>query len=220
MPLVISWSEDLFPEADDGGRSVATDAKRIEVDAVVQLRHERSATLTEREVEDGVDLSEHKRPNQRRFSMEVMITNTPLGNTPDGGDQARLVTDPESGRQVFDAEFDRVGTIFELLEALVEQPVEVTVETDERQYERAQLVSMTAPVIAEDAIRFSLDGVEPRYAQTRTVENAIPLRPRGGTTDQAGQGGSSSEDTDGDTAERSVAAAVVDAVAEFTGLGG
>ena len=160
----------------------------LEFDAVITEGHEVTATLTEHPVERGADLSDHKRPGPRMLRLEGLVTNTPLGALPLTGGLFEDITASAqgtgSGKAVvttFSASFDRVTAMLDKLTALTEGADLLTIVTDVRTYEDAELVSVTAPRVAEsgDAITFALEIVQVRIADTQEVGAPVARFPRG-----------------------------------------
>ena len=85
MTLSISWS--TSEQRSDGAtmRSVSVEHV-LSFDAVTSETHDTGSTITESPVEAGAPISDHKRPLQRRLSLEAVVTNTPIGRVPDSGD--------------------------------------------------------------------------------------------------------------------------------------
>lgn len=170
----------------------------LEVDAVMSESHEVMATLTDHPVERGADLSDHKRPGQRRYRLEGLVTNTPIGSVPLSGENSSAngvtgtVRDSAAKATVlqFSERFDRLRDVLDALTALVESAQLVTVTTDVRTYEDAQLVSVVAPRDATDSITFTVDITQVRIAETRDVGAPVPRQPRGRRTrDNGAQAG-------------------------------
>lgn len=53
----------------------------LEFDCVPAESHEASSEITEHVVEEGANMNDHVKPNQRVITLEGMITNTPLNET-------------------------------------------------------------------------------------------------------------------------------------------
>lgn len=166
----------------------------LEVDAVMSESHEVMATLTDHPVERGADLSDHKRPGQRRYRLEGLVTNTPIGSVPLSGENSSAngvtgsVRDSPAKANVlqFSERFDRIRDVLDALTALVESAQLVTVTTDVRTYEDAQIVSVVAPRDATDSITFTVDITQVRIAETRDVGAPVPRQPRGRRTHDNG----------------------------------
>jgi len=170
----------------------------LEVDAVMSESHEVMATLTDHPVERGADLSDHKRPGQRRYRLEGLVTNTPIGSVPLSGENSSAngvtgtVRDSPAKASVlqFSERFDRLRDVLDALTALTETAQLVTVTTDVRTYEDAQIVSVVAPRDATDSITFTVDITQVRIAETRDVGAPVPRQPRGRRTrDNGAQAG-------------------------------
>lgn len=165
----------------------------LEFDAVMSEMHEVTATLTDHPVERGADLSDHKRPGQRRLRLEGIVSNTPIGAIPLSGEnssadrvtgQVQSLGDHKAVTLQFSDAFDRVRDMLEALTALCEGAQLLTVTTDVRTYEDVELVGVGAPRSVEmgDSIAFTLDFTRVRIAETRQVGDPAPRQPRGRRT--------------------------------------
>lgn len=159
----------------------------LEFDVVITEGHEITATLTEHPVERGADLADHKRPGPRLLRLEGLVTNTPLGAPPRTGGELEDVTastqSTASKANVlkFSDSFDRVTKMLDKLTELTEGAQLLTIVTDVRTYEDAQLVGVTAPRTADggDSITFALEIVQVRIADTQEVGAPVARSPRG-----------------------------------------
>jgi hypothetical protein len=176
----------------------------FEVDAVMSETHEITATLTDHPVERGADLSDHKRPGQRRYRLEGLVSNTPIGDVPLTGENSTasdVTAEPKESPAkatvlTFSERFDRVRDMLDALTDLTESTQLVTITTDVRTYENAQIVSVVAPRTPDggDSIAFAVDVVQVRIAETRDVGAPVPRQPRGRRTrDNGSQTGAEAE---------------------------
>lgn len=212
--LRISWSTAeegvVFSEdSEEGMREVTFTENVLEFDAVTSETHEGISEITEHAVETGAPISDHKRTKPRRLTIEALVTNTPLGAPPPSGfDSGTPVTAevraeeigestegqrPRANVVVFSAAFDRMVDVFDTLDALRSGDTFVTITTRVRTYENMQIVAVTSPREPEDgdSIRFTVECVEVRIAETRTVDAPVPREPRGArTTDRGAREGS------------------------------
>lgn len=210
--LAISWSTAtegvVFSEdSEEGVREIAFSENVLQFDCVTSETHEGISELTEHAVETGAPISDHKRTKPRRLTIEALVTNTPLdAPPPSGGDgsaatitaQVRAeieVEQSEGGGQnaranvvVFSSPFDRIVDVVNALDALRVGDQFVTIETRIRTYENMQIVSVTSPRESADgdSIRFAIEAVEVRIAETRTVDAPITREPRGSRTTERG----------------------------------
>ncbi len=176
----------------------------LEFDCVLSETHEITSTVTEHPVEQGADLSDHKRPGQRRVRLEGMVTNTPISESvplsgPNSLPSAGVVGPSDKGANVlqFPAEFDRVRDMFNALAELVETAQDVTLTTGVQEYDNAQLIALSAPRTARDgsSITFTLDIVVVRVAETQRVGAPLPRQPRGQrSVNNGNQQGTDTED--------------------------
>jgi len=213
MTLLISWSSDSGEF--DGDEFVVSSVQHVlAFDCVTTETHEASSEITEHAVERGAALSDHKKVKQRRISIEVVVTNTPLGAPPESGFGASPVSfasrkSPNANAvvRVYSGAFDRMTDVHDTLVTLAESPIECTISTRTRVYESAQIIGCTAPRTSDDgdSIRFVISAVEIRIAESRRVDLPTPREPRGRATRDAGTQATTEVDN------RSAAARVVDA---------
>ena len=211
--LTISWSTAeegiVFSEdaTEEGTRELTFTENTIQFDCVTSETHEGISELTEHAVETGAPISDHKRTKPRRLTIEALVTNTPIDAPPPSGASAgaspvtaevRTEDDAEQsegGGQrsraqvlVFSAAFDRMTDVCNALDALRVGDTFVTITTRVRTYENMQIVSVTSPREAADgdSLRFTIEAIEVRIAETRTVDTPSPREPRGSSTTERG----------------------------------
>lgn len=199
--LTISWGTQSTEEDEEGNLRTSFVEHILQFDCVTRETHEGTSVLTEHAVEDGSPLSDHKRADPRRISIEAIVTNTPLSFPPPWGDtsstigaRVRKVADVEANVLVFDAEFDRIQEVFEALDRLRVEAVPLTVATRLRTYEDVQIVNIQNPRESSDgdSLRFVVDIQEVRIAETRTVAAPEAREPRGRS--RRNRGGQEAED--------------------------
>lgn len=202
MTLRISWTTDAtddpgaggFDENGIGAITITTDHV-LEFDCVTAEKHEGVSVLTEHAVESGEPITDHKRANPRKLSIEAIVTNTPIGAPPPSGYGAGNVTaqvtsttiEISGGKSVkanilqFSAEFDRIADCCDTLDRLRLEGTSVTIATRIRTYENMQIVSVSEPRSPEDgdSITFSIECSAVRVASSRTIDAPRPSEPRG-----------------------------------------
>lgn len=204
MTLKISWNTQNMTLGASGDLESTSYEHTLEFDVVTSETHEGSSVLTERAVESGAPITDHKRANPRRVTIEAIVSNTPLGAPPASGyAQTTIQTSisKEDGRAnvvVFSAEFDRIADVMATLDRLRLEATFVTLTTSRRSYDAVQIVSVSEPRSPEDgdSQRFMIEIQEVRIAQTRTVDAPRPREPRGSEPrDRGGQEGQSDQRT-------------------------
>lgn len=213
--LSISWSSETTDSPDgqtfdaDGLGAITTSVEHtLAFDCVTTETHEGTSVLTEHAVESGAPISDHKRANPRKLTIEAIVTNTPLGAPPPSGYGASDITADVSATTVqvadpgganttrsvkanvvtFSATFDRIVDVANTLGRLRLEATPVTISTRLRTYDGMQIVSVTEPRKAEDgdSITFTIECSEVRIAQTRTVDTPRPREARGRPRSDAG----------------------------------
>ncbi len=186
---------------------VGGDLNEIEFDATIAETHSSSATVTERNVEKGANITDHVRPAQDRISVEAVVTNAPI-RTPSGnidgakGDYDQIVANSSIGIRApafvgipggsirqplqtfatvlkFDKSFDRVRNVYEELVAIVSAPLLVSIDSGIRTYEDMVITSLSAPRTVEDAIHFSFEATHVRFVESSTVNIASAPEAKG-----------------------------------------
>lgn len=210
MVLLISWTDQNFEEEDSGGGDIIskTVEHTLQFDAVTKETHESTAFLTSHAVEDGVALSDHKRPEPRRVSLEVIVSNTPITDPlPSGFDPTTPIVGEvrkaESGVSVlqYSSAFDRRNDVFLTLDRLLSEPVVVTISTAVTKYDRMSIVSVSSPRESKDGstIRFNIEAVEVRIARATLVDSPQPREPRARRVRDVGAREASSSDSNAQT---------------------
>lgn len=224
MTLRITWS--ARDERIDGV-AISPDSTIehvLEFDAVTRETHDASATLTEKAVESGAPITDHKIRNQRAISIEAIVSNTPIGAPPPSGLGPSPVS-VQAGKsergaganvRIFSAAFDRMTDVHATLDMLANEPIPVTITTRTRVYEAAQILRATVPRTPDDgdSLTITIDIREIRVAESRRVDIPRPREPRGrGRTSSGTQ--STTEATTPE--EQSVLSQGADAVLERIG---
>ena len=202
--LRISWSTSATSTSEAGDLESKSTEHTLQFDAVTSESHEATSVLTEHAVESGAPISDHKRANPERISIEALITNTPLDTPPPSGYGTSGITtslskeDDKVSVLLYSAKFDRISDVISTLRRLRLEATELTVSTRIHTYESVQLVSVTVPRTPEDgeSVKVTLELQQVRIAQSRTVDAPRPREPRGRPrTDRGGQEGGETRQT-------------------------
>lgn len=184
MTTTISWTS---PEGVE---------RSLRFDAVTSEHFDAGAPVTAFVVDSGAPISDHKRSEPVKLTIEGRVTNRPHGAPPPGGRGAYSGTLREVKRdglvlQEFSAPFDRVRDVEESLDFLRTTATECTVETTHRTLGRAQLVKVASVRDPGDGSSkaFTVEFEQIRVADTVAVDIPTPIEPRGRrTTDTGTQG--------------------------------
>lgn len=185
MTLQIQWTteENLFEGV--AGVSVVRSAVHIlEFDAVTSENHEGRSEMTERAVESGSPISDHKWNLPQILTIEGEVTNTPLDAPPPSGYGLTTVSTSVSSEgaqtRVFSSEFDRVRDVWDTLDRLRTEATPVSISTRWRDYEDVQILSVTVPRdTGADAATFAIEVKQVRIAYARSIDTPAPREPRG-----------------------------------------
>jgi hypothetical protein len=162
----------------------------ITVDATMQETHTFEADITEHPVEQGANITDHIRPKLKHYSIDGIISNTPIGPTGDLSDALHtgalalgvtLPTFPTS----YDADLarsagstTRAKAVFEKLIALMDAAETITIHTPLKDYASMALESISVvrdQHLSSGAIRFMAVCKEVRtVAALKTVTSALP----------------------------------------------
>lgn len=160
----------------------------LKFDCVTSETHENTATLTEKAVERGAPLADHKRSNPARVTIEATVTNTPIAlPPPSGGDAFPVFIESHRSEaadavvRVYTGSFDRMIDVHAVLDSLVDAPIFCTITTRTKTYENAQITGVTVPRKSEDgdSITITISATVVRIAESRQVDIASPREPRG-----------------------------------------
>lgn len=186
MTLQIGWETEQRLFDDNGEASTEIAFHVLEFDCVTTETHEATSVLTEHAVESGAPVSDHKRANPDRISIEAVVTNTPLDAPPPSGFASSNVTvrvTRNSNASVieFSEQFDRVQDVIDTLDRLRLEAIPITLSTRWRTYEHVQIVSVVRPreYTDGDSARFSIDLVSVRTAFAQEIDAPLPREPRG-----------------------------------------
>ncbi len=197
MTLRISWNTQTTAIDASGDLTAASYEHTLEFDCVTSVTVEGTSVLTEHAIESGSPISDHKRANPARATIEAIVSNTPINAPPASGygDASRVTADMLKREDVgnvlvFSADFDRIADVILTLQRLRLESTSVTLSTGRRTFEAVQIVAVTEPREAEDGDtqRFVIEIQEIRVAQSRTVDAPRPREARGSVTvDRGGQ---------------------------------
>ncbi len=212
--LRISWNTQTT-ELSGGDLTSRSYEHTLEFDCVTSETHEGVSVLTEHAVESGAPISDHKRHNPDRVSIEAIVTNTPLGVPPPSGygsGDAITVSDDKEGAGtvvLFSADFDRMGDVVDTLYRLRTENTPVTLSTRVLVYEDVQIISVTIPREPGDgdSFRLQIECQRVRVAVSRTVDSPAPREPRGSRTRNRG-----GQEAEGAEADRRSALQRIDAM--------
>src|SRR6267143_513293 len=162
----------------------------ITVDATIQETHALEADITEHPVEQGPNITDHIRPKLKRYTIDGIISNTPIGPTGELSDALHTgalalgVTLPN-----FPTSYDvdlarsagattRAKASFEKLIALLDAGQVITIHTPLRDYPSMALESVNVvrdPKTSSGGIRIQVICKEVRtVAALKTVTSALP----------------------------------------------
>lgn len=192
MVLRISWSTQTIEPADSGEYTSRAFDHTLEFDCVTNETHEGASVLTEHAVETGAPISDHKRADPDRITVEAIVTQTPLGAPPPSGYGTTTVveTTSERGTVAFSTDFDRIGDVLDTLRRLRLEATAVTLSTRYHTYEDVQITRVTQPRAPEDghSARITIELQQVRVATSRSIDAPRPAEPRAsGQTDRGGQ---------------------------------
>lgn len=158
------------------------------LDAAVNEQHSTMAQITEHQVEQGVNISDHIRPMPKRITIEGVITNTPIivPTTYMQGVTAQSTSSkikPASNGPVvqfsalqFQGTVDRVKAVYGDLVTACLNGYLFSVTTSLASYTNMAIVNLAVPRNADNGniLRFTIDMQEIRIVQTTTTLVATP----------------------------------------------
>lgn len=180
MALLLNWVEA------DGS------AHQAVLDAAVNENHQTSAQVTEHQVEQGVNITDHIRPMPKRISIEGIITNTPIvvpttymngvGGSQKQTTQMAGTTSPNPVQVKFttlqfDSQVDRVKLIYGDLVTAALNGMLFSVTTSLASYTNMAITDLSVPRNVNDGnvLHFNIEMQEVRIVQTTTV-NTTPSK--------------------------------------------
>jgi hypothetical protein len=244
MSIIIAWQASNTVTAEEGGDVATIVAGELEIDAVVTEIHDSSVLVTEHPVEEGVNTSDHIRPNLDSISFECVVSNQPIRPITEGSgvskadlalppktriDQGANKTERSKTEVVqrtqavqvlqFPAAFDRPREVYDQLNELMDSGT--LIEVIGARFGDIKdwvIINISVPVDVLDGITFTLDIKEFRTATTEEVEAPSPRTERGRpASDEGTQDGA--EEEGGENGRRSSAAFNgYNAIAERLGL--
>lgn len=153
----------------------------IAIDCTVTETHTGAATVTEHPVEDGVNITDHIRPEPLQLALSGIITNTPIGTKQiervinAGGAPVRTI---QNDTPTSEAGFAQ--TAWQKLEAirLAGKPIKVV--TRDRTYESMAMMSLTVPKDAKtgNALAFTAQFKQVRVVFNRTTRTVVAKQPK------------------------------------------
>lgn len=188
----------------------------IDLDAVIRESPDSTATPTEHAIESGANISDHVRKNLDRVSLEIVVSNTPTrepktqmdGATASSGGvefaqrqevfgvgvgpfdlSLGIVNTIKANVLVFDSEFDRVRSIYELLQDLQDAGQVIEILTPHREY-TDMVITRISPVWTADtreALMATLEAQQIRIVDSEIVEAADPEQARDGASTNRGR---------------------------------
>lgn len=177
---VLSWTIPAQNGLDQG-------VGQLILDVSINEQHGANAEVTTHQVETGSDIADHIRPIPQHFSVEAMISNSPIGGVTSymNGVKGSLqtVTRTVGGRTIsyqafmFDQQFDRVREVYGDLIDAIQGAALFTITTTLATYEDMAAVNFAVPrnVNMSDVLRFTMDFQKIRFVSTQTVA-ALPAR--------------------------------------------
>jgi hypothetical protein len=155
----------------------------ITVDATMQETHAAEAEVTEHPVEQGANITDYIRPKLKRYTIDGIISNTPIGPNGDIIDAAQTgalalgITLP-SGDILRGTEVNRAKATFKKLQDIVDASQTITIHTPLRDYPSMAIESVTVVRDAEmsrGGIRFQAVCKEIRtVAALKTTTSSLP----------------------------------------------
>lgn len=121
-PTFISWVD------------VNNEAQSLYFDLVIQDSSNQESEITDHPVEEGANVSDHVRRTPDHFSAQVMVTNQPIDDLPDGS-RKKVITKGETGAMIamFD-DNDNISDTYSHLQALHDAHRLLTITTPLSQY--------------------------------------------------------------------------------------
>lgn len=150
-------------------RNTKTTIDTLVLDASLSEKHGAEVEVTEHPVEEGADISDHRRVKPRQITIEGIVSNTPV---PDASAPAVPVTAfgvTWLSRSTGDG--TRASDALDKLEKLVESDVLIDIVTSLTAYENMTLVNVDIPRDASSgqALKFTATFREIRFASNEVV---------------------------------------------------
>lgn len=141
----------------------------IELDAVLDEKHEWSAEATSNPVEEGAPVSDHIIEQSDKIAIKGFVTDTPL-----------VLSESVSGIVNSGQVGNRTQGVFDLLHTLVKLKQPMTVYTKHRIYDGMVLTNVTVPRAAGvgEAIEFTAEFLNIRKVATQMVDVPQGINPK------------------------------------------
>lgn len=160
-------------------RSAPTSIDTIDVDAATVITHVKRNAVTRFPVEDGQDISDHKRTEPDQITIDGVITNAPINLV-----QRQRVIDTIRGPvtvttgELFDGAEGRAKAADERFVKLLEEGTLVSVVTSLRTYSDMMIESYTVPKdrTVGDALRFSVTLTKIRIVSSKVTEVVLKVK--------------------------------------------
>jgi hypothetical protein len=213
-PKITSIATD---QSADTGNASTVPVVTVELDASVTETHSLANTVTDHPVEDGVNVSDHSRPEPDALTIEGIVSNTPFSTST----QTRAVN---SGSVTFDTTSeanvprDQPGyaeEAYRKLRQLRDEGVLCTVVTTLRTYTSMAITSVSVPRDSKtyDALRFSITFKRVVVVKNKLTRTRVSRDSRAG--DKTKTGNQATKNTE---VEKSRLAAAVDGAAGKDGF--
>lgn len=180
----------------------------LKFDALLTEQHSATATVTEHPIERGANIIDHVRPERRHLTIEAFVTNTPIESPDvDGARGSVRVTELSPSQRTFDklanrkkasttqftkavtkanvlqfdASFNRVVSVHATLSRLCREGTIVTVISPLTRYTQMCIQEISSPrdAASRNASTFTISLIEIETANSQTVDEPLPLEPRG-----------------------------------------
>lgn len=144
-----------------------------EIDAALKEEHAREAIVTEYPIEEGSDVTDHVLPKPKRYSLDGVVSDTPMGGMREirANQGAFVEGETTFGVKPSDDALAKLEEIFENRKA-------VTIETELKTYENMFMESLSVPRDKEtgEALRFSAKFKQGKFIKNErtTVRVAVP----------------------------------------------
>jgi hypothetical protein len=203
----IQWEVDETQrDPDVGGDTLAVTFSELLIDATISETTDISAEATEHPVEEGIDITDHIKPNLLSMQLECIVTNTPAyARLIEGAEWATnelILPNQRSGVGArvltFPTPIDRPVEVVDKLQELIMKGIRVDI-LDLRlgDVEGWLLIAMSPEVNRTDSVRFLLTARQIRTAITEEVEAPSPRVERARRNQDRGrQNGSGENDTE------------------------
>lgn len=162
-------------------RATLTKIDTLTIDATISEQHASTSDVTDHPVEEGSDVSDHKRDKPDTLKIEGLISNTPINRGQNTRSGLRSFVDTVSDTlSNMDARPGYAEGAYNTLRALKESGKLITVITGLRVYENMMLTELSAPRDSKtgDALSFTCTLREVRIVRNRRVILTNPTVPK------------------------------------------